>query len=224
MILSKRIFNNFFWRPILALNVLSCILVNRCFLTEAKAEEQGLPKSAAIEHNVSEPKYWALSAAALIPGVRSYSSQSDGTSSLNFSPNFLIGPDYENEINGYNVRLLISPLGSGGQTGVYSKYSVILHSQILEPLSTFKLKLGGGMWWDRLSGKGGTASLNNGTGVSTYALPGGVSSVWQLFLSAGVRAPTLVSALNIDFDMYLKTPFSARRTLGVGLEVSYVFF
>ncbi len=170
----------------------------------------------------STQKHWGLLVQGLIPRIEHYSTDASGANSLTFAPIPMVGALWQNE--DWIVKYVGSPLNYAEVPEYYTKRSYVVNVAMLEPLWSSQYKLGGGIWWDRVTGPGGTVTMNNGTGTADYAIPKRTASLVEYFLSLGVRAPKWKEGLNFDFDMLIKTPFSTRRNFGASLEVSYAIF
>ncbi len=87
------------------------------------------------------------------------------------------------------------------------------------------IKTGPSYWIHRVSGKGGSVELNNGTGTATFYRPSGTKSSSSLawLIGAYFAIPGVIPVVpsGIDFDLHLLAPFSSRRTVNAMIQLSW---
>jgi hypothetical protein len=86
-----------------------------------------------------------------------------------------------------------------------------------------ELKGGLGLLQYSIGGPGGTIQRSNGTGTSTFALPGTTSASTLLFLNFGIGYP-LAQSLRLDLDAALMSALSTRRAISTTLSMSWGVF
>lgn len=118
----------------------------------------------------------------------------------------------------------ILPRSSGGSTA----QTTFMHLSIpaTYKFEAFENELewcaGVGLSMYQVKGAGGTKTLNNGTGTSTFAVPGGTSTAKLVTLDLGMAL--LYESHRFSFDLFLEGPGSEdKRTINMMLGYMYEF-
>ncbi|MES2803497.1 MAG: hypothetical protein V4654_13470 [Bdellovibrionota bacterium] len=86
--------------------------------------------------------------------------------------------------------------------------------------SGLEWSFGPGILRETIQGKGGTTTLNNGTGTSTFANPGRTVSIHKITLDVG--GAIISGRVRYGLDLYFVAPFSSKeRTQNLMLSVAY---
>ncbi|AZZ36349.1 hypothetical protein CIK05_05940 [Bdellovibrio sp. qaytius] len=86
--------------------------------------------------------------------------------------------------------------------------------------SDFEWSFGPGILRETIQGKGGTTTLNNGTGTSTFANPGRTVSIHKITLDVGGALTS--GRMRYGLDLYFVAPFSSKeRTQNLMLSFAY---
>lgn len=84
----------------------------------------------------------------------------------------------------------------------------------------FDWSFGPGIFRETIQGKGGTVTLNNGTGTSTFGNPGRTVTIQKLTLDVG--GSYVSGRLHYGLDLYFIAPFSSKeRTQNLMFSIAY---
>ena len=96
-------------------------------------------------------------------------------------------------------------------------WSLRLKKDLAHPVAAY---LGLGEMIYRMAGTGGTTTLNNGNGQSSFGLPSGTAASTLFSISAGLEF-SLSEVLRLDIDLMGVDTFSSKRAFNTTVSLGY---
>ena len=116
----------------------------------------------------------------------------------------------------------LTPFGAKGADADEKSSLLTIDARLTRDLGAIDLHFGPGVLFDRISGSGGTATLNNGSSTAVFGLPSGSSTARFFYVDVGIGVP--LSNFRLDLDALITDTFSSRRAIYPTLNLSMGVF
>lgn len=123
---------------------------------------------------------------------------------------------------GISPLINYTPFGHKSPDGGEKTTLLAIGARLYRNLGQFDFKLGPGMLFYTVSGSGGSVSLNNGAGTTSFGIPSTSSTARMLYIDAGFGID--FSFCRLDIDALITGTFSARRATDIVASLSFGLF